>query len=449
MTPLPLELERILRPYQVQPARQLFRALTHGEAEWGYPGAVDLSDVGIGKTYQDLAAMLAMGRKVGILCPPAGKMGWEAAFAVFGATPAFLESYEAMRSGFRPNIARRTQSGFVWKEANLGLICDEAHACRNDGSLTTFCIEGIFSQKVPTIAASATLAISPAELYIAGRITGLHDGTNEGWLEFLADNGCTWSDEANRWTFKDLDEVTLWNPYGSHLKNLHTTLIPERGCRVRVADCGHQEKTTINLLEIETPEAEAIREKWKDGQESMKNMKESNVPAEVIKDRLRLLQVRTLQACDMSMVPYIAERAMADLENDCSVVMFFSWTESRVAMARALNRWEGLHGQATPMQKKRWVADFQADKIHVLLNNVGSGGSSVSLHDLHGNRPRVSYIFPVRNPVHAGQAPGRISRTGGKTESVQWLPCIPRTLSAWTMKRTAEKLRQLAKLNNG
>jgi hypothetical protein len=46
LPPLPGSIEDKLLPYQRQPARQLFRAITCGLKEWGYPGALDLSDLG-------------------------------------------------------------------------------------------------------------------------------------------------------------------------------------------------------------------------------------------------------------------------------------------------------------------------------------------------------------------------------------------------------------------
>lgn len=445
MNPLPHSLEAQLRPYQVQPARQLFRALCEGPEEWGYPGGVDLSDVGTGKTYQDLAAALATGRNVGVLCPPAGRMGWEAAFSAFGATPAFIESWEAVRGGFRPNIARRTANGFLWGIRNLLIVADEAQTCRNPDSLTTFAMEGIFGPRIPTICASATLAIAPYELYIAGRITGLHDGTEAGWVAFCRENGCVWDEKAMRWRFRDGDG----DLFPSHLARLNSVLIPSRGCRVRKEDTGEQADTSIRLLVLETPEAEGIRERYTEGKEIIARLKDQGTAKNVIEFKEMQLRVSTLKACEMSLVAPVAEMVKRDLDEERSVVAFFTYSAPRIAMSKILNRWEGLYGGISPIKRKHWVADFQADRLHVLLNNIGSGGSSVSLHDLHGNRPRSSYIMPTTNPIHAGQAPGRIHRSGGLTDSIQWLPCIEGTLSKWVMGRTAQKLNQLARLNNG
>lgn len=450
MMPLPPELEHLLRPYQVQPARQLFRALMFGEADYGYPGAVDLSDVGTGKSWMDLAAILATGKRVGVLCPPAGKDGWAATFQAFGVVPAFLESYEAMRSGFRPAVARRTPTGFEWRNpGNLAVIFDESQSMKNEASLTSFFGESVLPHKIPVICASATLAISPLELLLAGAVTGLHDGTAGGWRMFLEANGCRWIEAEERWAFRDRDERLLFNPTGSHLARLHSILIPQRGCRVRKADMGSQPGTTISLLPIETPDAQTIRDKWKDGMDVIKIIKDQGARPEVLKLKERALRISVLQDCEMSLVPPVAELIKREFEQDKSVVAFFTFVKSRVAMARLLNRYEGLYGGVTPKQRTRWVADFQANRLHYLGNHIGSGGASVSLHDIHGQRERSAFIFPTQSAVFSQQAPGRIDRQGGKSHSMQWMPVIPGTLAEWVMKRTAEKLQRMATLNDG
>lgn len=71
LAPLPAGLETNLRGYQVTPARQLFRAVENGRDEWGYPGAVDLSDMGTGKAQPiDQPVLTPSGwRKIGELQP--------------------------------------------------------------------------------------------------------------------------------------------------------------------------------------------------------------------------------------------------------------------------------------------------------------------------------------------------------------------------------------------
>ncbi len=118
-------------------------------------------------------------------------------------------------------------------------------------------------------------------------------------------------------------------------------------------------------------------------------------------------------------------------------------------MGHLLGTHAGFYGGQQAKERVYWQREFQANRQHVLLSNIGAGGSSVSLHDTTGKRPRVSYIFPCDNPVKMGQAPGRIDRSGGMTFSQQWIPCVAGTLSERMVKQTARKLMQLARLNDG
>jgi hypothetical protein len=94
-----------------------------------------------GKTYQSLAAAIATGRKIIVLCPTVGRAGWLRAFAHFGAEPHAIETYEAVRGGWRPSIVQQHRDGrFEWLNADqILLILDEAQALRHDETLNVRC----------------------------------------------------------------------------------------------------------------------------------------------------------------------------------------------------------------------------------------------------------------------------------------------------------------------
>lgn len=136
---LPPEIAAKLFDYQVEPARQLLRALTKGAEEWGFPGAWDCSEMGVGKTYQALAAAIATGLEVGVVCPLAVIPAWGRAFQHFGQCPRFIRNYESLRTGRRDYVSLEEYTNENGKKAkryrwNLEpkdtiLIFDEAHTC--------------------------------------------------------------------------------------------------------------------------------------------------------------------------------------------------------------------------------------------------------------------------------------------------------------------------------
>lgn len=438
LDPLPNGLEAKLRGYQVIPARQLYRALTHGKAEWGYPGAVDFSDMGTGKTYMGLAAALATGRKVIVLCPVVGRAGWERAFAHFGAEPHFIGTYEGLRSGNRPHIAEQRPDGtFHWQDAGqVILILDEAQALRHDDTLNVALCSGAVRQSIPIICASATIAIDPREFRFAGRIVGLHDGGDD-WLRFLVRHGCVKATGSKTWK---------WDGNYRHLARINAQLFPRRGCRVRKQDLGEEcPETDISVLPIRCEAGIQIARLWDDTQAYLDRLKGTRQ----YELEWRRCRMKIWQASEKALVEPIAERIREDVRGGRSVAVFVSFTETRVALARLLKTNAGFYGGQPLKRRQYFEAQFQANREFILINQIGAGGASVSLHDTTGDRPRSAYIFPTDNPVHMRQATGRVDRVGGVTRSEQWIPCVAGTISEQMVERARKKMLGFDTINDG
>lgn len=442
LSELPGGLEKLLYGYQVDPARQLFRSLRRGNQEWGYPGAVDFSGVGLGKTFMDLAAMLATGKKVGVICPPVGRPGWEAAFQLFGAEPYFIQTYEGLRGGWRPNICTPTaEGGFHWKNpGEIGVILDEAQAMRHDGSLTFRAMAGAMRQKIPLIVASATIAISPLEFRFPGRVVGLHDGGTD-WDRFLRQHGCAQKTKGGPWT---------WDQDKRHLRAINARLFPMRGCRVRPEDLGDAcPETEIAPLPFTVPEGPEIERMWLDSLETIARLGRQGTPESVLMGMRARARMATWQRCEEVLVPHLVRRIKQDFAEDRSVAIFTNFTNTRLALQKALNAKEGLYGGISPTQRKSYIEAFQADRIRVLVNQIKAGGASVSLHDVRGQYARTAYIFPGDNPISVAQGIGRVNRVGSKSKSYQWFPHIAGGMTERMVHSMRKKIEQLDSINDG
>lgn len=445
---MPEDIARILRAHQVTPSRQLLRALENGEAEWGYPGAVDLSEVGVGKSYMDSAAALATGRQPITLCPSVGVAGWQRAFQVFGREPRFVGTYEAVRGGWRPQIGEFKGAYFHWKDpSNAVLILDEAQMVKGKESMTTAAVGGAIIQRIPIIAASATLAATPLDMRIAGRITGLHTGGAD-WKRFLAETGCWYDEKEGRWKWDSRRRDVL--------EEINGLWIPARGCRLTKAETGPQAGSTLRPLPLDCDDADSINADWADLQDKLKHMEHATdpqgrkrFPREVITATRRAGRMKNWKRTEIALVPAVAERVRQCVQEGKSVVVFFSFTEARERMGKLLKTRAGFYGGQSLKQRQRIEADFQAGRERILLCNIGAGGASVSLHDLTGEFPRETFIFPTDNPVKMGQAPGRVDRDGGLTHSLQWIPHIRGGLMEQMIKSTLRKLSQMKALNDG
>lgn len=442
LPPLPNEIEKLLRGYQVQPSRQLYRALSNGVSEWGYPGAADLSDMGVGKTYMDLAAALSTGRKPVVLCPTVGTAGWGRAFQHFNAEPHFIGTYEAVRGAYRPGIATKDAQGkFTWLHPqDIVLVLDEAQYLRHDDTLTVQCCSAAIRQGIPIIVASATIATSPLEMRFAGRVTGLHGGADD-WHKFLAAHGCERRSSSSGWK---------WDGKVHHLQRIHGRLFPSRGCRVRKEDLGDEcPETVIKVLPFDIVEAREIEKEWDRMQELMDRLAQQGANGAKLKSMERQARMRIWQKCEEVLVPYVSSKAWDDIKDGRSVAMFMNFNASRLAMAKAMKTTAGFFGGQPLAKRQYWEKEFQANRQFCLVNNIGAGGASVSLHDTTGDRPRTAYIFPTDHVVQMEQATGRVDRVGGKTTSYQYIPCVKGAMTEQMVQRTRIKMMRIATLNDG
>jgi hypothetical protein len=78
-----------------------------------------------------------------------------------------------------------------------------------------------------------------------------------------------------------------------------------------------------------------------------------------------------------------------------------------------------LMGGMNPKQLQRTVAAFQADELRALFAVSEVGGVGLGFHDLHGNHPRETLIFPGWSALSFEQLIGRVNRDGGKSHSDQ------------------------------
>lgn len=442
LDPLPGGLEKFLRGYQVQPARQLFRALRRGSSEWGYPGAVDFSDTGTGKTYQTLAAGLATGKKVGVICPPAGRDGWLAAFNLMGAVPFFLETYESIRGGWRPHIAEEQRNGdFIWKNpADFVMIADELQAVRHETTLTVRCFSAAIRQKVAMIGASASVAVSPLEFRFAGRIIGLHQG-GQDWERFLMNHGC------HR---KTKDGPFHWDKDLRHLQKINARLFPYRGCRVRKQDLGDEcPETEITILPFDVPEAREIESMWQDALSTIDRLVRQGKPEAVARAMRQRARMATWQRCETVLVKPLAELTRQHVREGKSVAHFMNFNASREALQKALGTRAGIYGGMPKARRSHYIREFQADREHIMVNNLKSGGASVSLHDINGDRPRIAFIMPTDDVVKMVQGIGRVDRVGGKSKSHQFFPVVRGGLTERMVANIRKKMIALQNLNDG
>jgi hypothetical protein len=327
---------------------------------------------------------------------------------------------------------------FTWKHpGEIVIILDEAQALRHDDTLTVRCCSAAVRQGIPIIVASATIATSPIEMRFAGRISGLHKGDDD-WHRFLVNHGCY-----------NKGKSYVWDGKHHHLLRINTQLFPWRGARVRKQDLGEEcPETTIETLPFDIPEAAKVEAEWKATEDMLRRLAlQMSAPQLRIKEQQAHMQM--WKKCEMLLVPYLADRIKKDVRDGKSVAVFMNFNESRIGLSKLLNTSAGFYGGQPLKKRQYWEREFQADRQHVLVNNIGAGGASVSLHDVNGWRARVSYIMPTDHVIKMEQATGRVDRVGGKSASQQFIPFVAGSMTEKMIHRTRQKMLRIATINDG
>ncbi len=455
LDPLPAHLEAKLFDYQVEPARQILRAIRHGQAEWGYAGAWDCSDLGTGKTYQDLAAAIASDLEIGIICPLSVISAWRAAFAHFGFPARFIRNYESLRTGRRDYVKLERYQGdqgkpmkrFQWqlKPQDTILLFDEAHNVKKTGTLNQGLAMAAIRQGFPTIFISGTLAANPTQMRATGRVVGLHGG-NLPWATFLERNGCTGKTKSG----KD------WKFCGGHrgkkiLLNIHRTVFPSRGARTRIADLGDRFPDTQIMAEpFETGETEKIAAAFREAEYAIERLRQQGDHTE---EQLKMIRqsayLRAWHASERAKVPAIVELAHDEIEEGQSVALFVNFTDVREEIMKKMNTKCGIFGGQPPWQRDNCIRDFQQGLSRIIVCQIKAGGVGVSLHDTTGEYPRTAIILPTNNAVDLKQALGRVHRAGGQSKSRQIVLFAAGTVEEQICKQVRSTISNFDTLNDG
>jgi len=447
---LPNGLESFLYEYQRQPARQLYRALTRGKEEWGFAGAWDCSDLGTGKTYQSLAAAIATGKRIGVICPKSvigstkGGTGWLGAFRHFGQHPEFILNYESLRTGNREMIRRTGDKGrpFAWTldPDDILLIWDEAHNLKNPSLNRSMCMASI-RQGFQQLFVSGTMAAKPNNLGATGVAVGLHAGTAESYERFLLSHGC----------YKNGNSFEFDRYRGTaHLARIHKVVFPNRGARVKIADLGDRFPETQILCEaIATDDTRAIVEAYAKVEAMLETMQEQGAKDHEIKAAQRTAYMAVRKKSEIAKIPAIIERAKEEMAEGRSVAIFLNFTEAREKIMKLLGTNCGIYGGQDSRARDEAIRKFQSDESRVIVVMSQAGGTGVSLHDINGEFPRTALICPDDNAVTLGQVLGRVHRAGGKSRSRQIILFAADPVEEGICNNVRGKLANIKSVNDG
>lgn len=484
----PLVNETGLIPYQIPLVQHMVAVMKNEKA------SINGSGTGIGKTFITLAVSRERQKKLVVICPKSITVDWQRAAAAMDAHLIGAYGWEWIKTGKTPfgywqmepftasgkKRAKASKGKFIWTlPADTELVFDEAHRASGRGTQNAHIVEEAKDSGYVIHTLSATLANDPTKMNALGYVLGLHDGSKEGFENFMRTYGCQLvkipipkkKNQKSRYRDDDEEEgrgftpkIKIWKFKGSskHLQALHSHIFPSKGVRIKPEDLGDAfPETQIMAKAYEIEEARQITAAYNEMlrriaeiefDENMEGrQKQANILAEMTKARMEveflkinLVVSLTRDAIEEGMSNFIAVNFRQTLFGRLSPIGV-----KQPGLLELLKIKSYIVGGQDGNQRRDMIDAFQADKHWIIAGISKACREGLNLHDLHGNRPRASWIMPSLDPIDIKQVLGRVWRANGKTRSIQRILYAANTIEEGVCKHLATKLDQIDLLMDG
>jgi len=441
LTPSPVKNIEGLRPWQVNSVGYILSALN----KWG--GAIDGSEMGIGKTFCAVGVVRELDCSFVVVCPKAVISQWKNVIEnhfkikdkcigiinyellIRGKTESKIASYVKKRSTNR--------NEFIWKlPKNSIILWDEAHKLKNWKTQNSKTCISAYKQGYKQIFLSASIATTPLELRTIGNCLKMFKGAKE-YYSFLYNHGCSkgiWGMVFNNdKTVLNTIHKNLFDKRGIRLKRDAIPDFPE--CEIQIEPYNMDEESTQKINQI----YEEMHQELKRIEKKIKSDGDSELT----------IRIRARQRCEFLKIPLIQEMIEESIEAGMSVVVFLNFSESIDALAQRLNTKCIFDGRVGDKIREQNKLDFQLNKERVIIINCAAGSVGLSIQDLTGEYPRIALVSPDDSAFKMKQVQGRTVRENSKSKSIIRFLFISDTIEEIVSNNVKQKLDNLETLNDG
>lgn len=439
-----------LLSYQETHVEQLETALKHASGT-----AIDASDTGTGKTYAAAGLAKRLGLRVAVFCPKAVIISWHRVLESFGVEILGIANYELIKGGkwytdgtfttkeSCPYMCDRLHNeSYTWKdiEDDMLFIFDEVHRCKNPSTVNAKLLMSLCDEPCKKLLLSATIADKPQFFAVFAKMLGFIDEPGEFRL-FLKKLRTGTANTTGQYLQKIKTDAPA-------MLKLHRKLYPHHASRMR-----------INDLKDVFPDNRVMPETYMMDPDTVEEIKKQyeyisavHTEAQALEDtaQYRLVQIlRARQKIEALKVKTITELAKDHVANGASVAIFVNYLDTMALLQDMLGTDCIIKGGQTTEERQSMIDSFNADKERIIICQIQSGGVGISLHDTHGDYPRVSIISPSWSAQDLMQALGRIHRANGKTPCIQKLVYCHGTIEELICKIVQSKIKNYLQLNDG
>lgn len=391
--------------------------------------AIDMSEMGTGKTYTALRVASVLKKPILVVCPKSIISTWVKSIIEFGFKQNFnVTNYEQIRINKDKKYWKPRGRTFDWIiDDNTLVIFDEAHRLKSARSKIAKICQRI---ECKTLLLSATLAVSPLEMRCAGVLLGLFQ-----WNQFFAWiqlNGCqknprfggfVYRYECDRWR-DDVRSYAVSTKLSSVKDDMKENLIQNQ--IVEIENLKLVNSAFEKYLELKRLESKASA-------------------------HIEALQY-ALQQCELEKVNYFKERIVDAHHQGYKVIVFLTYRHSQEILFKELEgccmRSLYLNGSTVQSMRENAIQAFQGDDLDCLLLTYGTCGEGISLDDKLGGNKRMVMLSPNWSAIKMKQALGRAYRASTKSDVVQQIIFAKGTLEEQVAKKVKQKLVAIDKLTN-
>lgn len=400
---------------------------------------LDTSSVGTGKTIVAAHLAIEWGGPVAVICPKAVIPSWERELAEHGIKPEFVLNYEKLRGGRTKWMTKKGKKLMTWHLPPGKLVfMDEIHNCKSPFTQNAQMLISLMQQGYRIHGMSATAAEDPTEMRGLGYMLGLHNlNKDTSWFTWMKQNGCVKND-WNQWVCVRKKTLPLLKEqmYSDNVKKLTVSDFPDSFKHNRVFVKPIQFSSYRDIIKIYedlgiTPEI-------------IDQLLENHTVEDSEHVLVNLLRAR--QLAEALKAPDLAEMAEELRLEGNSVVLFVNFSDTVDALCARLSC-PKIDGRQNAAERQRAIDSFQADETELLVVNTAAGGTGISLHDINGDRPRVSLISPTFSAKHYLQCLGRIHRNGAKSDAVQQIVVAADSIEEHVVRSINKKIETMEMLH--
>ncbi len=441
--------EKKLLPYQKKHTINLINKLLEKNI------ALDSSDTGIGKTYVASAVCYELKRKPIIICPKTLIFNWISILQYYGVQYYDIVNYETIKNGksYRDNkfksrikaryldildivLTKSNPTPYQWNvPSDTIVIFDEVHRCNypssGNGKLL-LSVKQLISKKIPVLMLSATICEKISDMKIPFYLFDLIPTTST-FNKYTRNISKKYSHHSSNATKDNCRAIAIYEeikPFTNRLK---------------ISDLGDIfPSNQICCQQFYAAEYDEIIQSYEKMASIINQLKEKP-------EKHHLVTIQKLkQEIELKKIPIFVEQSNIYMDEGKSVVILVNYLDTMNLLIDVLDIKCKIYGGQTIEERQKSINLFQSNKEFIIICQIRAGGVGISLHDIHGNHPRVSLINFPDSATDLIQALGRIHRSGAKTPALQRIIFVANVdYEMQIMQNINNKLTNLSAITDG